>query len=340
MKLAHYINDLLYRNDCVIIPNFGGFITNKISASLDSNTQMLYPPTKQITFNALLTNNDGLLANYIASVENISFEQANEKIANLVASWQTELENGAINIASIGNLCLNEERQLIFEPNVELNLLTESFGLYKTKSLKIKRFDVQIDEEQLVDIRNIEIEETTEEKEIEEELVVDVEQDRTKKGKVIPLFVKPAAVASVLLALGFIGYSAMNKRKQDEIFAKKQQDIQQKIEQKIQQATFVIETPLPTITLNLEKEEKEEVITEKKYVIVAGAFRLRENADKKLRKLKANGFKNAFIIGENKWGLTEVAYTATTDKNEAINQLRNLKKTVSKEAWLLVNKFD
>ena len=35
MDITKYISDLLYRYDCVIIPGFGGFITNKIGAKLD-----------------------------------------------------------------------------------------------------------------------------------------------------------------------------------------------------------------------------------------------------------------------------------------------------------------
>ena len=30
MILATYINDLLYRYDCVIVPDFGGFVTNRV----------------------------------------------------------------------------------------------------------------------------------------------------------------------------------------------------------------------------------------------------------------------------------------------------------------------
>ena len=75
MTLATYINDLLYRYDCVIVPDFGGFVTNRIGAKVNNYTHTFTPPKKQITFNKLLKHNDGLLANYIASAENISFER-------------------------------------------------------------------------------------------------------------------------------------------------------------------------------------------------------------------------------------------------------------------------
>ena len=72
MTIANYLKDLLYRYDCVIVPNFGGFVTNRISARIDADSNTFYPPTKEVGFNSHLTHNDGLLANYIASSENIS----------------------------------------------------------------------------------------------------------------------------------------------------------------------------------------------------------------------------------------------------------------------------
>ena len=67
MIIANYISDLLYRYDCVIVPDFGGFVANRIGAQVNNFTHTFSPPTKQITFNGLLKHNDGLLANYIAS---------------------------------------------------------------------------------------------------------------------------------------------------------------------------------------------------------------------------------------------------------------------------------
>ena len=83
MALATYIKDLLYRYDCVIVPDFGGFISNKISAKINEQSHTFYPPSKQLGFNHHLTHNDGLLANYVASAENISFEKPTKKLLKL-----------------------------------------------------------------------------------------------------------------------------------------------------------------------------------------------------------------------------------------------------------------
>ena len=50
MTLEHYISELLYRYNCVVVPGFGAFLTQSHSAVIDENTHTLYPPTKTIGF--------------------------------------------------------------------------------------------------------------------------------------------------------------------------------------------------------------------------------------------------------------------------------------------------
>ena len=121
MNLANYINDLLYRYDCVIVPNFGGFVTHRIGAKLNSDSHTFYPPTKQIAFNSHLKHNDGLLTNYIASAEQISFEKAASAISLSVLNWQNELKTNAFQLDNLGTivlkknkLFLNQQKKSIF----------------------------------------------------------------------------------------------------------------------------------------------------------------------------------------------------------------------------------
>ena len=215
MTVEKYINDLLYRYDCVVVPNFGGFITNKIGAKVNSFSHTFHPPTKQITFNTHLKQNDGLVVSYIAAVENISFEKALAKINASVASWNESLKNGAVVFENIGAIAFNEEKQLIFEPQKEHNFLTNSFGLSTVSSPAIKH---------------------------------PVHASTSKS--VIPLFAKYAATAVVLLSLGFIVRNGYQERQQEQMYASQKETI----DKKIQAATFVISNPLPTISLQVTKE--------------------------------------------------------------------------------------
>lgn len=301
MTLTSYINDLLYRYDCVIIPNFGGFVTNAISAKVNHFSHTFYPPTKQTTFNAHLKNNDGLLANHIASSENISFEEATEKISVVVENWNTQLKTESVVIGKVGRLSLNKENQLIFEPNSESNYLIETFGMSALSSPAIKRLEHQKQAAKLMPVA------------------------ASKKSS---SFLKYAATAAILVTVGAIGWNGIQNKQLKESYAKQQLDV----EKKIQSATFVIGDPLPTIQLNVAKE------TPKNFHIVAGAFEFPENAEKKLRQLKAKGFK-AEIIGKNKWGLTQVTYSSFETRTEAYKNLKNIRYNHSEDAWLLIKKL-
>lgn len=300
MALVTYIKDLLYRYDCVIVPDFGGFISNKISARIDEQSHTFYPPSKQLGFNHHLTHNDGLLANYVASAENISFDQANQKIVSIVAQWNQQIKTQALVLDKIGAIALNEENQLIFEPNTEENYLLSSFGLSSFESNAIER--------------------------PVEKVIPLVPATQERKG--IPTLVKYAATAAIVLTLGYGSWTGY-QNKQDQLeFSKKQQELNQKI----QSATFVIDNPLPTVELNVSKE------LPKPYHVVAGAFQFHENAQKKVEELQSKGYK-AYILGKNKWGLTQVAYESFYKKTDAFQSLASIRKTDSKDAWLLVKKF-
>lgn len=306
MTLSNYISDLLYRYECVIVPNFGGFVTNEISAKLNQFTHTFYPPSKQLSFNSHLQNNDGLLVNYVASSKKISYSEALESIEKEVAEWKLLLTVEMLELENIGSLKLNKERKLIFEPVNSLNYLTSSFGLDSYVSPAIKRI---VYKEKVKQLETFSTEET--------------------KRKT-PAFIKYAATAAILFALGTVSWNEYQKIEYNNLVAEAEQQ-QKKVEKTIQEATFVISSPLPAITLNVTKEIYN-------YHIIAGAFRASENAEKKLQYLLQKGY-NAKILGINKWNLTEVAFESFIDKNEAINKLYYIKKTESEDAWLLIKEF-
>ena len=311
MILDTYISDLLYRYECVIVPDFGGFITNETSAKVNHFTSTFYPPKKQITFNSHLKNNDGLLANYIASVEKIPFTDAVSKIEKEVQNWKQTLINQSLEISKIGSLSLNTDKNLVFEPATDTNYLTSSFGLNSFSSPAIKRLEYAEKVRQLETIAP----------------VIHTEDSTRRKT---PLFLKYAATAAILFAVGSFGWNEYNKNQyQNQLLAEQQQ--QEDVEKKIQQATFVITNPLPAITLNVAEESKN-------YHVIAGAFREPQNAEKKVAQLIKKGY-DAQILGVNKWNLTQVSYGSFADKNDALKNLRTIKRTVASDAWLLVQEF-
>ncbi|CAM1357939.1 conserved hypothetical protein [Tenacibaculum litoreum] len=296
MTLANYINDLLYRYDCVIVPNFGGFVTNKIGARVNTTTHTFYPPKKQLTFNAYLQHNDGLLANYIASSKNISFEEATAYIAEEVAQWNEKLATTTVTVASVGSLSLNEAKQIIFEPNPSSNFLKESFGLAEVSTPSVER--------------------------VKEVAIKSLPATTKENRKTIPLYLKRTAAAAVFVGIAYVGWNGVQNQQQ-QVLANQEEAV----EKKIQSATFVIENPLPTINLNVSKEDRN-------FHIIAGAFQEEHNAENKLAELQEKGY-DASIVGKNGLGLTQVAFASYVTKEEARKALEIIKESVSEEAWLL-----
>jgi nucleoid DNA-binding protein len=310
MTLATYISDLLYRYECVIVPNFGGFVTNEISARINKYTHTFYAPSKQLTFNTHLQNNDGLLANYIASTQHISYAEAFEFIENQVTDWKLKLNSEELELENIGSFQRSTNGKLIFEPSNAVNYLTSSFGLSSYVSPAVKRIAYKEKVKQLETIAPI----------------LPSEENKRKT----PAFLKYAATAAILFAVGSVGWNQYQQLEFKKLVANAEQQ-QQQVEKTIQEATFVIENPLPAITLNVTKETFN-------FHIIAGAFREPENAEKKLQQLLNKGY-DAKILGVNKWDLTEVSYESFNDRTEAINALNSIQNTESKDAWLLVKEY-
>lgn len=310
MRMEQYISQLLYRHQCVIVPGFGGFLTEFQSAKLVASTHTFYPPKKMISFNFQLKNNDGILANYITKVEKISFEKATEQIENEVKEWKLILQNQqSLLLNQIGKLTLNEEGGLLFEPIDTLNYLTDAFGLTSIVSPPVKRALLSLEPE------------PKEEKPV---IVLSNEKQR-------PNWVKYAAVG--ILGLGFSAifvsqwYSNYQSQRAKELL-RIEKNVQEKVEQKIQQATFFIDNPISSVSLTVAEEQKN-------YHIVAGAFRELKNAEKAVVSLQKLGY-NARQIKPNKYGLHQVVYNSYSILEEAQQALGEIKANHNKEAWLLV----
>ena len=133
MNLSIHIADLLHKNNCVIVPNFGGFIANYQSAVIDELRQKIYPPSKQVLFNKNLISNDGLLANYVAQKVKTTYADALKNINDNVEEWKKDLAEGKrIEIGEIGFL-YSDGQQIKFEQNKSYNLLLSAYGLSEIK---------------------------------------------------------------------------------------------------------------------------------------------------------------------------------------------------------------
>lgn len=324
MNLAHYISQALYRYPCVIVPDFGAFVTENISARISESGQQMFPPSKKVVFNAYILNNDGLLAQLLCVGEKCAYDVAIQKIEAQVAYWKLQLEqSGTLTLENIGEI-IKKEGKISFYQSSNENYLSDAFGLSIMQSPVIKRevYKAQVES----------IEKDT-------PIYITPESQEEPSLKKSNHWYKYAAV--FVLGLGTLGYFG-NNMYQDKIEKETllvNQIAQEKVEEKIQQATFFLSEKLPTLSLNVSKaEDKTDVGTDSYEVtyfhVVGGAFKTVKNANKEVQNLIKKGY-NSRIGGRNKHGYYLVLFESFKTKQEAYTALDSIRMNDNFDAWIL-----
>ena len=130
-RIIEHIEYLLLQHDCVIIPDFGGFVLQTIPAEFFEESHLFTPAHKEIVFNPTLTHNDGLLIESYMQRYSLDFAKAQILVRKDVTEIKEHVDVfGELRLGSIG-LFFKEEERLIFMPAKHSDELfsVQSFGL-------------------------------------------------------------------------------------------------------------------------------------------------------------------------------------------------------------------
>ena len=305
MQLSKAINSLLYTNDCVTIPGFGSFIVNKFSSVYDEKNAKFYPPSRRVSFNSKIKNNDGLLANFISNEDGIDFSVAVKNIHNEVINWKKKLNKEPLVLNNIGELSYNSDENIVFSPDLDSNHFLGSFGL---PSIYYKK------QPDLVSTYN----ESTLKK--YNDLKVNSSNSR------VPDFVKYAAALVIIISTTFFlskEYEEYNIQNQLIL----EQENRQKTIQRVESAVFDFGS-IPAIELEIKVQPN-------KFHIIAGAFGVKSNADKLYNNLLSKGY-NPTKLPLNDKGLIPISFDNFSNRKEAVIALRQLQMSENKDAWIFV----
>jgi len=305
MQLSKAINSLLYTNDCVTIPGFGSFIVNKFSSVYDEKNGKFYPPSRRVSFNSKIKNNDGLLANFISEKETISYEVAVKNIHNEVISWKKKLNTEPILLDNIGELSYNSDENIIFSPDLDSNHFLGSYGL---PSIYYKK------QQDLVSTYN--------------ESTLKKYNDLKGNSSIsrVPDFVKYAAALVIIISTTFFlskEYEEYNIQNQLIL----EQENRQKTIQRVESAVFDFGS-IPAIELEIKVQPN-------KFHIIAGAFGVKSNADKLYNNLLSKGY-NPTKLPLNDKGLIPISFDNFSNRKDAVIALRQLQMSENKDAWIFV----
>lgn len=283
MTLFKDIIELLHKNDCVIVPGFGAFVLKSKAASIKGNE--FVPPSKYVSFNSMLKENDGLLVKYISEIRKISYKKALIVLEDEVNSLNKKLSKDLlVEIPSLGIFELKNENTLYFNPDLSVNYDNSSFGL---KSF-LKKPILQVVKKETPLVSNY--------------------------------LLRNAAIFISVIGLSYFGYFNYNNYIDNEKL-KNIAIAQDQILKNVQAATFNL-GELPAINLNVTAPLlKDNSIY---FSVISGSFRSKLNAQKQLNTLISQGYQASFT-SLNPKGLFRVAYARLKTRNEAVNLISNIK---------------
>jgi hypothetical protein len=350
--MFNYVKELLYLHDCVIIPGLGGFVGNSISSRLDDAKNLIYPPSKKITFNRNLTQDDGLLADYVARVENIGFSEARQKIASFVRETEEQINKELrLEIADFGILYLNQEKRWCFLFDAKSNFLKTSYGLEPVFAKPLKKLEYT---EPVVAEKSPKVPESILQVRRMRLSVRQEEIKRKRKRNVAGYAV--GSLSTLLITVLFFWASGMIDVKQSQFssllrfetssassYTPRSGDLME-LKEIFETDSFpifqngrvlldeertltIVENPVLPVTTYVETKS-----VQGSYFIIGGCFEFKENAENFVMKLKSKGY-DAFILDKNK-GLYRVTFGAYPNREHALMALDNIRDNRF-EAWML-----
>lgn len=130
LRIISHIENLLLKHDCVIVPDFGGFVLQAQSAIFNEKTNIFSPSSKEISFNINLQHNDGLLTESYMKTYSVDDIQAERMLMDDISLLKSQLHQfGKLSLEEIGNISVGKEGQWIFTPGNFNFFCTSSYGL-------------------------------------------------------------------------------------------------------------------------------------------------------------------------------------------------------------------
>ncbi len=353
--LAKQISNLLFEHDCVIVPGLGGFIANYRPASIHPHHHTFHPPSKQITFNAALTGNDGILVNAYAKSLGLEFNEAARVIEHEVHNIRILLLKGRkVEFEDIGHLVANKENSIEFYPAGKVNYLGEAYGLTKFDFNPVNRVSdapiAGIDRRVvrttmrwaaiLLPVAAVALWTTLNTGSLERivgnyaSLIPSAESTtiaHTTKNH-ISTFNADEVTAALVQAEEHVDDATIEWGQTSVAEPVKETTEESAFPNQVNQVTTINADVAMGTRVNLNSADK--LNTGSSFHIIAGAFSIPENAANLVEQLKAQGH-NARLIGQNRRKLHMVSISSFSNEQEANASLAYLQRNGFPSAWLL-----
>lgn len=133
--IIEHIEYLMLRHDCVTLPGIGAILARYIPARFDADDDsLLLPPSRQLAFNALLSQSDGLIERSVSRRCGVSFEAARKIVGEEMESLRCQLfEFRQLMLGNLGWLTVTHENTISFTPRNSKDWDSRFYGLQPLK---------------------------------------------------------------------------------------------------------------------------------------------------------------------------------------------------------------
>ncbi len=344
LDISNNIKDLLYRHDCVILPGFGGFVANYKPAAVDYDRNIFSPPSKNISFNSQLTHNDGLLISDVSYSSGLAYLDAKRNVEAYIRELKSQLEKGRkVIIEELGAFHYDKQKLLQFEPDKLKNYLIDSFGLSTFEFSLLEEYDVR--------------------KRIQPKLRTPEKNIRRQKILRRTLIAVPLLAALVLIPLktnllktNTLSFHPVNKNTEivnnpsnpvvqeeagfvaSEQRTTSREDIDKKETDVSEEADVRAEKTTPENTVESLENIIPVSVPEKRYDIVAGSFKEKQNASRLSNSLLNEGYATELLEAPN--GFYRVLIAGSPTFTVARKEMYKFSYShPGEDYWLLKRKF-
>ena len=344
------VKELLFFHNYLVLPKFGGFVLKINSSHFSGSGTGLIPPSKTITFNAQLKQDDSVLVIWLQNSLNCSPAEALVHLHDFAEFCTAILATRRrLSLDGIGFFYLDFENNISFEPQSDANFLTDSFGLTALQLNKIETI------EPVVKNNSVFIDRTT----ALPEKVTNTQTKRHYQHLVTPLVL---VVVLFSLLIVFVSNNKISGPLRASVFGTNNKGVYEPIPyadlklidpEKGNTAYVADANGIATIQLNnktiavkaIEFPEsnlnhgershfrhKKSMHSTSQFEIVLGCFTILENANKMADKVSAQNI-SAIVSEKNDKGMYVVSSGNYGDKESAIADLAIIKNKFPK-AWI------
>jgi nucleoid DNA-binding protein len=341
LAISTYIRETLLFYNSAVLPGFGAFEIVYESAEVKDGS--LKPPKPRLIFNKENTLNDNILSSKIVEAEDISSDEAHQKIQEFIDEIRFSLnKKESYNIEGVGVLSQDENNGFHIKKDDSLNIDLENYGL--------ESFELDSSTEELEEIK---IEVKAEPALIKKQPEVSVVSEEGRKQNRHTIWVLSGSVVVVLTAFIIIalttdlfdnniginklfddtkaisdtdqGYTSIDEDEFD--FDEMVSDLEKDID-----SLTSMENALDFSRSEAVNESSESVYAE--YHLICGSFSSLNNAELLSQQLTMEGFP-AIVIDRGD-GLYRVSAISYRDKQQALTELYKFRKRKDmKNSWLL-----